>query len=482
MRLAVARLWFEGNSFTPVITGRDAFARREWRAGPEALAATRDSATEMGGLARFLDANPHWQATVLRAASAPPGGPMDGTLFDEFLADLSAGLAGGSWDAVYLSLHGSAVVEDRAEPELDILRLVRSLVGTVPVGASFDLHANLSLELAELLDCASGYRTHPHIDMAETAEYVLIMLDLAARGVIQPVVAAAKAPALLHSHNMRTDAGPMAEIMQIAAGLVGPPLLDVSPFGGFVWADTPGAGASVLVTVDGNRTAAQCVADLMVDQIMARADRFRVSLPGPEQAIRAALAGPGPAVVLDCGDNPLSGGIADSPELLRALLAVGEPTLFAFLWDPGLVDRAVEAGIGGKFQASLGGRLTVDFGPPIDVDVQVERLTDGRFTNRGPMEWGLAVDLGPTAVLATGSCRVVVTSTCQAAIDPGWFDLHGLDPTAFRLAAVKGKNHFRAAYGAAFATIVETDCPGPAALDLSRFPFRHVPAGLISRA
>ena len=44
-----------------------------------------------------------------------------------------------------------------------------------------------------------------------------------------------------------------------------------------------------------------------------------------------------------------------------------------------------------------------------------------------------------------------------------------------RLLCVKAKNHFRAAFSESFATIVDADTPGPAALDLAKLPFRHLP-------
>ncbi len=39
----------------------------------------------------------------------------------------------------------------------------------------------------------------------------------------------------------------------------------------------------------------------------------------------------------------------------------------------------------------------------------------------------------------------------------------------------KGKNHFRAAFEAHCAALIEVDAPGPACLDLGQLPFRHAP-------
>ncbi|WP_291299134.1 M81 family metallopeptidase [Elioraea sp.] len=479
-RLAVARFWFEGNSFSPVPTTEAAFRAREWVSGAGALATYAGSATELGGIAAFLAATPGWTAEVIHAASAQPGGPLAAGLVDAWLAPVTERLSRGDYDAVYLSLHGAACAEDDVAPDLTIVRAIRAASGGVPLGASFDMHANLSPETAGLLDCASAYRTHPHVDMAETAGRVLAMLARTIAGEVKPVVAMAKLPRLLHSFHMRSEAGPMAELWAEAAASEMGPILDVSPFGGFAWGDTPHAGPAILVTADDDRAAAQGVADRLAASLEAKAasGRFAVSLPGPEEAIATARAAPpGPVAVLDPADNPLSGGVADTPAVLRALLAAApdEPCVFAFLHDPETVAAAAAAGVGAGLTRPLGGRTTSAFGPPVPVTATVERLTDGRFVNRGPMERGAPVDLGRTCVLAAGAVRIIVVSRREAAIDPGFFALHGIDLAATRLVVNKAKNHFRAAYATLMTAIIECDSPGPAALDLAALPFRHVP-------
>ena len=89
----------------------------------------------------------------------------------------------------------------------------------------------------------------------------------------------------------------------------------------------------------------------------------------------------------------------------------------------------------------------------------------------------MPVDLGPSCVLRAGQLGIIVTTRKEAAVDPAFFALHGVDLGATRLLANKAKNHFRAAFAGRCAAIVECDCPGPAALDLGALPFRHVPAG-----
>jgi microcystin degradation protein MlrC len=484
-RLAVLRLWHEGNSFSPVRTGAEEFRRREWVAPERAAVHYRGTATEMGGLYDVLERT-DLEAEVLLAAAAPPGGPVEDALFEEFRrAALKIGER--AWDAVYVSLHGAMITETDPAPELSLLREIRAAVGRTPLAVTFDLHANLAPEIAGLADIALAYKTYPHIDMRETAAKALELLAATVEGRIRPRLALAKVPAILPSFHMRTEAGPMAEAQALARRMERERgLLDVSPVGGFAYGDTPHAGAAVLALADGDAALAQDAAHEVAHFLWTSRARFRAEAPAPAEGIRKALAAPpGLVAVLDPADNPMSGGIGDTPELFRALLAEAPrvPTVFAFFSDPALVRRAQAAGVGARLEGRLGGRLTGLYGPPVEVDLRVLRLTEGNFLNRGPMEAGLSVSLGPTAVLGIGDwLQVIVTEACQSPNDPAYFELHGIALDRVRLICVKAKNHFRAAFAPLCRAIVEVDAPGPAGFDLRQFPFRHAPRHLVRAA
>ena len=287
---------------------------------------------------------------------------------------------------------------------------------------------------------------------------------------------------VLHSFHMRHEAGPMAEVWAEAATAERAPILDASIFGGFAWGDSPHAGPSTMVWAE-DAAAARDLAERLADAIASRRARFAVTLPDPAAALAQALAAPsGLVALLDPADNPLSGGIADTPAMLRTLIdaRLDVPSVFAFLHDPASVAAAQEAGIGATLTRHLGATITEMFGRPVITDVVVERLTDGRFVNEGPMERGAPVDLGPSCVLRAGNLRIICTTLKESAVDPGFFALHGIDLATTRLLANKGKNHFRAAFKDRCVAIVECDAPGPAALDLAALPWRHVPREWLS--
>lgn len=482
-KLAVARLWYEGNSFSPVPTGLPVFEAREFFQGATAKDFYRGTKTEIGAVVDFAARTRDWTVEFLLCAAAPPGGPMTQDAFAEIRDTILDGLGRDQWDAVYLSLHGATVTETDPTPELDLLRQVRHVIGRTPLAVSFDLHANLGQAMIDLVDIAVGYKTYPHIDMAEVGARAVALAVETVEGRIRPVCALAKVPAILTSFNMRTTDGPMKELAGLAAewrrrdGI-----LDASVFGGFAYGDSPFAGASALVTADGERALAEDAAQELAQEIAARRERFTVSLPSAAEGIAQALKarGHGPAAVVDPADNPLSGGIGDTPTLFRALLDAKPkvPTVFGFFFDPALVARAHREGEGAVLDAKLGGRITDAFGAPVAVKARVLKLTDGKFRNRGPMEHNLPVDLGKTALLEVKGIQVIITERCQTPNDPGYFALHGIDLDKVALLCVKAKNHFRAGFTSLTRAIIDVDCPGPAASNLRHYRFRHAPMSL----
>jgi microcystin degradation protein MlrC len=474
--LAVARFWYEGNSFSPALADRAAFERREWHRGETALDKTAQE-SELRAVIEFRARHPDWDVTVFRCASASPAGQIDDEIFTAFLEETVADLTGKTFDAIYLSLHGAGVTTKREDPEVDLLRAIRKVQPTVPIGASFDIHGNLANELAQHLTTASVYRTYPHIDMRETAWRVLDVLERTVAGQVKPVCRILNEGLLLPSFNMRTKEGPMRELEDFTANLrKDPAVLEATLFGGFPFANTPGTGGCALVVTDGDAAKADTLARTIHDEMKRRQPDFMISLPRAPEGIARALTSnkPGLLAVTDPGDNPYSGGINDTPDMLRALVAA-KPTrhvVFAAITDPDVVAMARKAGVGGALKGiALGGKAMKDYGAPVTLDATVVKLTDGVFRNIGPMETGIELRCGNSAVLKCGNISIIVTEFVAPANDPAFFHLHGIDIEQERLLCVKAKNHFRAAFDAICTEIIDIDAPGPACLDMTMLPF-----------
>jgi microcystin degradation protein MlrC len=474
--LAVARLWLEVNTFSPVLTDLADFEAKEWIEGPQTLQIFAGTPTELGAVAAFAAENTEWDVQILRCAAADPGGPMEDALFERFLDDLQRGLSSRRWDAVYLSLHGALATPTRTSPDIDIVEMVRGIVGAVPLGASFDMHANMSPEMAKLVDISAGYKQLPHLDMHEVAGKVLNLIVQLADRKIKPVGAVARPGCILHSFNMRTSDGPMKDLEEFAAARTVHPILDITPYGGFPYADSPFTGASVMVCADGDAAAAKRVAEEVAAEMKRLSPQFAVERPSALEGLEeaSAIVG-GPVAVLESGDNTYSGGIADTTGLFRTLLAFHpqQSAVFAYFHDPELVERAAGLGVGATIECSLGGRVAPEFGAPVTVKAEIVRLSEGTFINKGPMQRGVESKMGRAVLLRLGNIAVVVTSKRLPVNDLRYFELLGVDVRLVKYLCVKAKNHFRGAFAPLCAGIIEVDTPGPAAIDLTKMPYKY---------
>lgn len=481
MKIGIARLWHEANSFSSTRVGHEEFLAREWLYGEAAVQRYRGTATELGGALDWAASREDVTLVVSRCASAPPGGPVEQATLDAIIDEIVGEPAFDTVDALYLSLHGACSGSGDLAPETTLLQRLRQRFPQLPIAASFDMHCCPTEALVAALNVATVYRTYPHVDMDRAARRALELLaENVTQGRLSQVVMS-RIGRVLPSFNMRTDGeGPMAEIEACARQLEdseGEAILGVYPYASFAYADLPATDAGALVTTTAP-VQGRSVGEQLARYMLARRAAFRPVLPTVDECLAQRPWQEGRRVaVLDPADNPLSGGMADTPGLLDAALRHDLPvgSVLAFFHDPGLVARLHDQGEGARLEIDLGGRHDTRFGKPVRCEVEVVRLTEGRFINSGPMERGMTVELGPTAVVRTGPLSIIVTSVCQAPNDPQYFLLHGIDPEAIPLLLAKAKNHFRAALGDGFDEVVQVDVPGPAMADTSALPFQRVP-------
>lgn len=482
MRIGVARLWHEANSFATAPTEAAAFRSREWLRGDAAPGFYAGTATEIGGALAWAAARGDVDLVFSRCAGAPPGGPVEQAVLDAFTAEVTGDPALDGVDGLYLSLHGACLGTDDPAPEATLLAGLRERFPELPIAASFDIHACLSRRVTDALNAATVYRTYPHVDMDAAAARALELLAAMVESGRRARVTLRTIGRVLPSFNMRTDAGgPMAEAEALALALEAEvpagALFAAYPYASFAYADVESTDAGAVVTSEDDGSA-EAAAAALAGFLFSKRGAFKPDLPAAADCLAARPWQGGRRVaVLEPSDNPLSGGQGDTPGLFTAALAadVPEGSVFAFFCDPGVVQQARAAGEGAVLRISLGGCRDSRFGDPVACAATVLRLTDGRFSNAGPMERGLKVDLGPTALLRVGPLDVIVTTGCQSPNDINYFTLHGLDLGAVPLLLAKAKNHFTAAFKDRFDAILQVDTPGPAMADTAQLPFRRVP-------
>src|SRR4029077_9198842 len=171
-RIAVLGFSIECNKFAPPAT-KAHFVARTYLEGEaildEARRPTPTMLPETPGFVAAMDAAGPWRPVGIALAMSEPNGPVEHGVFTELLDTIARGLkAALPLDGVYICAHGAALTTEEDDPEGALFETVRGIVGPdVPVVATFDLHANVSDRMVQLIDAFIGYRTNPHLDMRE---------------------------------------------------------------------------------------------------------------------------------------------------------------------------------------------------------------------------------------------------------------------------------------------------------------------------
>ena len=298
-----------------------------------------------------------------------------------------------------LDLHGAMVPEGLDDGEGDLIAAVRKAVGPrVPIAVTLDFHTNLSEAMVRGADLLHGYKTYPHVDMAERGvEATERLLDVIA-GRIRPTAAFRQPPLLPPLGSQGTARGPMRRLYDLAAEMERDDrVVSVSIFAGFPHADIPDAGLGVYVVTNGAPDLAERLAEELARTAWAHRHEFvHQGLPVKDAVARGLAAEGRPIVLADMADNTGGGAAGDGTEVLRELLRVGaRSAVVACLWDPAAVGECLRAGVGARVTLAVGGKVDDRHGAPLTVTGTVRTLSDGRFVHKGPMMRGLPGRLGP---------------------------------------------------------------------------------------
>lgn len=402
-RVAIGGLHTECSSYSPLEQVAADFTRRDGAALIEAVP--------------FDFAGHGLHPVPLFHDRSVPGGPVSRDTFDAQCAEFMARLRdAGPLDGVLLLMHGAMFVPGICDPEGMFITEVRRIVGTgAVISAAFDLHGQLTQQIADGLDGFAAYRTAPHIDVPETWTRAATLLSNALNGGPRPHVVWEPVPILAPGEMTSTFVGPCDALYGSLPNLDAiQGVEDANLMIGYVWADSPRATAAAVVTATDRRAgqlAARQIAQSYIDVRDALA--FDMEASGLEVALDR-IAG-GPAILADSGDNPTAGGVGDRADVLAAVLARGlAGTLLAGIADP----AAFDALCAGTSEVALGGTLGGG-GPRVRLRVEDCRIVNG------------------CAVVQNGGITVVVTQRRRPfhALDD--FIVLGLDLNDHPLLVVK---------------------------------------------
>ena len=478
MKILIARLNHETNTFSPVPTPLAAFSPTY---EAEAYRANKGMRTAM---AAFIDLAEGLGATLVTpvSAMANPSGPVHAAAYDELTRRIVEAAPG--CDAILLDLHGAMVAENSADGEGDLLARVRAAAPGVPLGVALDLHGNITEQMVQNADVMVGFKTYPHIDMYETGEHAGRLLLQMLRGEASYRVCWHPLPLMSHTLRSTTLEGAMRDAVDAARQLEHGGLPAVTVFAGFSLADIEAPCMSVVATCrEEDLDATQAAVDDLAQQIwQRRADYVYRSEALADSLRRAANLAQGatrPVLLLDHGDNCMSGGTCDTMDVLQTALELGLEGIAAGpLCDPEAVAQMFAAGEGAEIEIALGNKRSLQHlgmdKQPLALRGRVLKLSDGKYVVSGPIYNGMECEMGRSALLDIGVAQIVVTEQTHEPWDLGVFHCVGLDPTRFRYLLLKSRMYCRPVFVPLSAGLVECDSPGVTTSDYSRFTFKQV--------
>jgi len=452
-RVLTARFMHETNTFSRVPTDMAMVRRRDFHLENEIPAAFRGTRSALGATFEAADKF-GWTLVHPVSANPNPSGIVTDDAFEQVArVILDAVAAKGPIDGALLHLHGAMVSDGHEDAEGEFLTRLRQQLGAdVPVVVTLDLHANVTQAMADNANALIAYRTYPHIDQYERAWQGAELLERAMRGEIRPKTVIARRAMLSGLDHGRTQRGPMAELIARSEALEnGGEALVVSICAGFSRANIRDVGPSVTVTVDGATPRGRAIAEEFMDYAWATRDFTTVKLLSVAEAValaRRGKAGDKPLVVADYTDNPGGGGYGDATAFVKGLVEAGvDSVAFHAICDPAAVQEGMRAGIGAKTTLALGGKTDPAMGgAPLALHGEIMCLTTGRFIAYGPMGGGVERNYGPSMVFRVGGIDIIVITNNGQATDLAQFTSLGVDPTRYRMVAVKSMQHFRAAF------------------------------------
>lgn len=480
MRLVIAMMKHETNTFSPVPTPLDTFARGTPTVpeGADVITAFKGTGSAMAAFLELAEAEGAEIVTPI-AAGAWPSGPVHDDAY-QYMSDKIIEAVQAGCDGILLDLHGAMVTQSLEDGEGALLARIRAVAPDVPMGVALDMHTNLYAAIADNITVLAGYQTYPHIDSYETGMRAGKAAIAAIKGEVQPTLAWGAKPMLPHVMRQGTDDFPNSALQDMTRRMEREGALTATLFTGFPHADISQAGLSAVVVTDGDQAQAEAWRDELLNFAWENRQKFVYEIePLAESLKRAATMTDGPIVLLDHYDNAASGGTMDCMAVLAGIIDAGLEDVSAFAIRDGEAASAMHAaGIGAEITLDLGGKWDMPgigaTGKPLKVTGHVETLTDGLYRNEGPASRGMQMDMGPTAVLNTGKVQIVVTTKNQEPNDLNCMRSLGIEPTEKRYLMLKSRIHYRAGFKKIAKDTVECAGEGVCTSDYDALTFKNV--------
>ena len=428
-RIAIAGLAIESSTFSPAQTHEEAFHAR---IGDTILSSYNFLAHDS-----ILYKKAQWFPILI--GRSLPGGIVTREAYESLMAKILDGLKQNlPYDGIFFDIHGAMSVVGLDDPEGDMIERIRQVVGyKTIISTSMDLHGNVSWRLAQNSDLITCFRMAPHEDALQSdRRTVQNLLERIETGKGKPPYKAyIKVPILLPGEKTSTRVDPGKSLYaKVAPAAAKPGVVDAAIWIGYAWADEPRNHGVVMTTGD-DSTAVKSAAEELANAFWKVRNEFEFIAPVAslkESLDMAVRSDKHPFMISDMGDNPTAGGAGDVTWTLKEILArpefksdKGPSLIYASIPGPEFVEKAVQAGIGGKVDALAGAAIDNRYAPPVRLNGIVKAIEHGDQNAETEV------------VVQIGSVNVIVTKKRKPYHHEADFTRLGLTPSQTDIVVVK---------------------------------------------
>lgn len=456
-KIFVAGIYQESNSFSPLMSEQKDFLT--YLKGEELLDQTP-------GVRELKAAG--YEVIPGLCASAWPGGILKledyRCIVEEILERLPLD---GSVSGILFPSHGALEVEFIGSGDAFLISMLRERVGPrVPIALALDLHANNTYTLARLSNIIYGYRTAPHIDIAETSIRAAGLLIKAIEEEEEPWTELIRLPFMMPGENMMTESGFGKEVISMVADLERVPGVWCSSyFAGMPWVDCAQGGSSIVISGVGDKRPGVKAAVELGKRIWDRRKEFKfqgIAMEPLEALLTLDRCGRYPAFLSDSADNVTAGAAGDNAYMLDVILKQGiKGVLVAHFIDGPAVAFCAGKKKGERFDLRLGG--TIDPAGSVRTVLKDAELAEV-FCEDGK---------AAAAVVKTDAVTVLILAERGPITSEEMLNSYGLSVFDYRITVVK-QGYLTPEFNEVLKEYIMALTPGNCAQDLTMAEYKKV--------
>lgn len=400
-KIAIAGLAIESSTFSPAQTHAEAFHHK---VGKEVFSYYPFLSVDSVARKRA-----EWHPALY--GHALPGGIVTRGAYDSLVQTMLQYLEENApYDGLFFDIHGAMSVVGLDDPEGDLIRQVRQVVGPkCLISTCMDLHGNVSERLAQQSDLITCFRMAPHEDALDSRQRAVEnLLDRLENGMGKPKYKAwIPVPVLLPGEKTSTRIDPGKSLYaRIDPITQKEGVTDAAIWVGYAWADEPRNHAVVMAYGDEEKAVKEGAESLARSFWEARKEfEFVAPTTTFEEAMSKALSSDKrPFIISDMGDNPTAGGAGDVTWTLQEILKYdafyqknGPELIYASIPGPKLVAEALKVGVGSQVDEVVGAAIDDRFAPPLRLQGKISAIKEGDLH----AETEVVVEVGNVSVIVT---------------------------------------------------------------------------------